>query len=247
MSEQELNKENDLEKENCHCSSECDCGKDCKCDENHKCSEGCTCGDECKCEQGECNCNEECSCHKDDECSCDDKDNCTCDEEQCECKNCTCEDKVDDAKELAGQYLNLAKQVQADFENFRRHAIEDIKQAKINGQISVIEVFLPCLDTFKEAKKSITDENILKGVEMIESKINDALKSLGVEKIDSIGQVYNPHLHNVIAVMNDQDKENDIILDEYQAGYKFNDKVIRYAKSLSIKRRINNYGKDYWN
>ncbi len=236
MSEQELNKENDLEKENCHCSSECDCGKDCKCDENHKCSEGCTCGDECKCEQGECNCNEECSCHKDEECSCDDKDNCTCDEEQCECKNCTCEDKVDDAKELAGQYLNLAKQVQADFENFRRHAIEDIKQAKINGQISVIEVFLPCLDTFKEAKKSITDENILKGVEMIESKINDALKSLGVEKIDSIGQVYNPHLHNVIAVMNDQDKENDIILDEYQAGYKFNDKVIRYAKVIVNKK-----------
>ena len=236
MSEQELNKENDLEKENCHCSSECDCGKDCKCDENHKCSEGCTCGDECKCEQGECNCNEECSCHKDEECSCDDKDNCTCDEEQCECKNCTCEDKVDDAKELAGQYLNLAKQVQADFENFRRHAIEDIKQAKINGQISVIEVFLPCLDTFKEAKKSITDENILKGVEMIESKINDALKSLGVEKIDSIGQVYNPHLHNVIAVMNDQDKENDIILDEYQAGYMFNDKVIRYSKVIVNKK-----------
>ena len=74
---------------------------------------------------------------------------------------------------------------------------------------------------------------------MIENKIIEALTSLGVEKINSIGQVYNPHLHNVIAVMNDQEKENDIILDEYQAGYKFNDKVIRYAKVIVNKKEEN--------
>lgn len=240
MSEQELNQE-EL-KEN-HCCDKCDCDND---EKQHNCSCGddcekdkCCCDEDCSCHQneGKCHCDENCSCHNEDEkCHCDEGGECSCDKDKCDCKNCTCDEKVDDAKELAGQYLNLAKQVQADFENFRRHALEDIKQAKINGQISVIEIFLPCLDTFKEAKKSITDENILKGVEMIESKITDALKSLGVEKIDSIGQVYNPHLHNVIAVMNDQEKDNDIILDEYQAGYKFNDKVIRYAKVIVNKK-----------
>ncbi len=134
------------------------------------------------------------------------------------------------------EYLDMARRVQADFDNFRRHAAENVKRAKLEGQASVIEVFLPCLDTFKEAKKSITDEVVLKGVEMIENKINDALKELGVEKINSIGEVYNPHIHNVIAVMRDDEKENDIILDEYQAGYKFNDKVLRYAKVIVNKR-----------
>ncbi len=132
-------------------------------------------------------------------------------------------------------YLDMARRVQADFDNFRRHATENIKKAKVDGQSSVIEVFLPCLDTFKEAKKSINDENVLKGVEMIENKINEALKELGVEKLESIGQVYDPHVHNVIAVMRDENKENDIILDEYQAGYKFNDKVLRYAKVIVNK------------
>ncbi len=137
--------------------------------------------------------------------------------------------------EEGNKYLEMARQIQADFENFRRHSAENVKKAKIDGQASVIEVFLPCLDTFKEAKKSISDENVLKGVEMIEGKINEALKSLGVEKLPSIGQVYDPHIHESLAVMRDENKENDIILEEYQAGYKFNGKVLRYAKVIVNK------------
>lgn len=136
----------------------------------------------------------------------------------------------------ADEYLNLAKQVQADFENYRRRTVEDLKKAKLDGQVSVIEAFLPCLDTFTEAKKNIKDENVLKGVEMIENSIIETLKNLGVEKIDAVGKVYDPHLHNVIAVMKDGSKENDIILAEYQAGYKFNDKVIRYSKVIVNKK-----------
>ena len=138
-------------------------------------------------------------------------------------------------RKTANDYLEIARRVQADFDNYRRHSTENLKKAKIDGQASVIEVFLPCLDTFKEAKKTIIDENVLKGVEMIENKINDALKSLGVEKLETIGQVYDPHLHESLAIMRDESKENDIILDEYQAGYKFNDKVLRYAKVIVNK------------
>ncbi len=243
----------ELEKK-CDCSENCSCGENCDCNSENKCSSSCECDkDKCCCHDENKN-GEKCECHHDKNCDCkDDKpcENCGCksgevcgDEcacEECECEECACEEgtceKEGDSEcsccehehDKSLEYLNLAKQIQADFENFRRHAIEDIKQAKISGQASVIEVFLPCLDTFKEAKKSITDENVLKGVEMIEDSINGALKSLGVEKIDTIGEKYNPHLHNAIAVRKDDSKENDIILDEYQAGYKFNDKVIRYA------------------
>lgn len=223
---------------NCDCEDkgDCKCDKDCHCGENCNCSDNCTCGDDCHC--GEEHCNDDCKCgeHK---CHCDDKQDCGCqDGGECNCGDeCECDDcQSQNTKDQSVEYLNLAKQIQADFENFRRHAIEDIKQARLSGQESVIEVFLPCLDTFKEAKKSITDENVLKGVEMIENSINGALKSLGVEKMNSIGEKYNPHLHNVIAVMRNEEQDNDIILDEYQAGYKFHDKVIRYAKVIVNKK-----------
>ena len=187
-----------------------------------------------KLEECDCGChgdehNEKCSCHEEGhECHCKHQN-----EHECSCgEDCECHSNQND---LAEQYLSLARQVQADFENFRRHALEDIKEAKVCGQTSVIEVFLPCLDTFKEAKKSISDEVVLKGVEMIENKIIESLTSLGVEKISSIDEIYNPHLHDVIAVMQDSEKANDIIIEEYQAGYTFNGKVIRHAKVIVNK------------
>lgn len=215
-------KENqDCKKETCNCKQQCDqhdcdCGEEncdcgceehvCHCGENCDCSGGCDCGDDCHCHDGE-RCNEECDCQKDVHVCC----------------------------EHGEEYLDLARRVQADFENFRRHAIEDIKKARIDGQVSVIEAFLPCLDIFKEAKKSITDENVLKGVEMIENKISSSLENLGVKKLESIGQVYDPYKHNVIAVVKNDQLESDVIVDEYQAGYEFNGKIIRDAKVIVNK------------
>lgn len=193
--------------EQCDCCEECTCGSDCHCDSEHKCSDNCHCGET----SAGCECGKECKCNEGKDCG------------------CGCDEKRD-------EYLNLARQIQADFENYRRHVSEDIRSARISGQVSVIEAFLPCLDTFKDAKKMITDEKVLSGVEMIENKILDTLKVQGVEKIASIGEKYNPDLHNVIAVMKDENKENDIILDEYQAGYKLGGKVIRYAKVIVNKK-----------
>ncbi len=175
---------------------------------------------------------EKCGCGFGEECNCGEE--CLSDEE----KACECGEEEHDCK-CKEEYLQLAQRVQADFDNFRRHALENVKKARIDGQISVIEAFLPCLDIFKEAKKSITDENVLKGVEMVEDKISSSLKELGVEKISSIGEVYNPYKHNVIAVAHVEGQENDVIIDEYQAGYTFADKVIRYAKVIVNKKEDN--------
>ena len=187
-------------------------------DKKHNHEENCKCNENCNCE-GQCKCDEENKCDG----------NCTCGEEKCQ-KNCSCgEDKVN-------EYLDMAKRLQAEFENYRKRTFFELKKAKEDGEINVIEVFLPCLDTFKVAKKSITDPKVLEGVEMIENNISQALEKIGVQKIESIGQKYDPNLHNVIAIASVADKENDIILDEYQAGYKYNDRVIRYSKVIVNKK-----------
>ena len=187
-------------------------------DKKHNHEENCKCDENCNCE-GQCKCDEENKCDE----------NCTCGEEKCQ-KNCSCgEDKVN-------EYLDMAKRLQAEFENYRKRTFFELKKAKEDGEINVIEVFLPCLDTFKVAKKSITDPKVLEGVEMIENNISQALEKIGVQKIESVGQKYDPNLHNVIAIANVADKENDIILDEYQAGYKYNDRVIRYSKVIVNKK-----------
>lgn len=186
--------------------------KNCCCDHECHCGDGCTCGEDCHCHDAD-RCNENCTCEND--------------KKNCGCHECSCEEEIN--------YLSLAQRIQADFDNYRRHAIENINKARIDGQVSVIEAFLPCLDIFKEAKKSISDESVLKGVEMVENKIIETLKDLGVEKLNSIGEVYDPKIHNVIAVVRNEQQENDVIVDEYQAGYKLGDKIIRYAKVIVNK------------
>ena len=204
--EEKIEKEKTCESHDCGCQH----GEECTCGDHCDCGDSCTCGDHCECGD-ECTCGEECECHKKE-----------CDEEV--------------LNEEAGQYLAMAQRLQADFDNYRKRVAEQLEFQKNEGKKSVIEVFLPCLDTFKEAKKSITDEKVLSGVNMIENKILDALKTLKVEKIESVGQKYDHNLHEVIAVMHDESKENDIILDEFQAGYMFNGKVIRYSKVIVNKK-----------
>lgn len=212
--------------------------KHCECDENCDC--GCQDGQECTC-GGDCHCEDECHCDENCECGCQEEEHeCNCKHKgkdkhkhkhKCECEDCECEEEDE-----AGQYLAMAQRLQADFDNYRKRVAEQLDFQKMEGKRSVIEVFLPCLDTFKEAKKSITDEKVLSGINMIENKIVSTLNGLGVEKIDAVGQKYDHNLHEVIAVMHDESKEDDIILDEFQAGYKFNGKVIRYSKVVVNKR-----------
>ena len=180
-------------------------------------------------EECDCQCEESCTCgcQEGQECQCEE---CHCGEESCGCgEECSCHSKEE-------EYLNMARIIQADFDNYRKKSYEQILQARQEGVIQGIEALFPALDSFKEAKKVITDEKVLEGVEMIEKKILDALKSLGVEKIETEGEHFDHNLHNAIMVINDNSLEDGVITQEFQAGYKFKDKVIRYSQVIVNKK-----------
>ena len=175
-------------------------------------------------------------------CECEDcepevqqEEQCNCNHEHCSCEEHSCHDECSCHNNLAEEYLNMARIIQADFDNYRKRSIESIRQAKIDGVISAVEVILPCLDVFKKAKQMINDENSLKGIEMLETEINNSLKTLGIEKIETQNAQFNPNLHYALAVIEDPTKENNQIIEEYQAGYKMGDKVIKYSQVIVNK------------
>lgn len=202
--------------------------QDCNLEEEKKdtCEDNCTCEENCKCDE---------NCKKDESCKCGDKCDCECEEN----KECHCEEECKCKKKDEPDYLALAQRIQAEFENYRRRMADQLVIERQEGVVSVINVFLPCLDTFKEAKKSITDEKVLEGVNMIENKIMDALGRLEVERIEAVGQKFDPNFHDVIAVVHNENYDDDIILEEYQAGYKYKGKVIRYSKVIVNKKEGN--------
>lgn len=207
---------------------------------------GCGCGHEnCNCEHehehDHCNCGHEhhnCGCghdHCKDDCDCE-HGNCTCGDEpgECHCHDCECDSNK---KDLAEEYLTMARVIQADFDNYRKRSIESIKKAKQDGTISAVECILPCIDVFKSAKDMIKDASALKGIEMVETEMLSALSKLGVNKIETKGAMFDPNLHNALSVMENKDLKDGQIIEEYKAGYTIGDKVIRYSQVIVNKLR----------
>lgn len=136
---------------------------------------------------------------------------------------------------LADEYLNLARVIQADFDNYRKRSAEQLAKARIDAIAETVEIILPSLDAFKKAKENIKDDNTLQGINMLEKAFNASLEKLGVEKIPAVGEMLDPNVHNVLAVAKDESKEDGIILDEIQTGYKMQGKVIRCSQVLVNK------------
>lgn len=202
----------ETEENKCSCNHECDCGEDCNCTEENKCSENCNCSNGCECDEN-CNCGEHCDCEH---------DHCECEHDHCDCG---CEET-----NLALQYLNLAKQIQADFDNYRKRTEESVKNARAEGLVDAIKTILPSLDVFEVALTQVTDEKAKQGIQMVKTQIEKALSDLGVTKINAVGEKFNPHLHNAVMTASNPDLDDEIITDEFSAGYTYKGKVVRYSQ-----------------
>ncbi len=171
------------------------------------------------------------------------KDQTVTEEQKEECKEDVTEEELTNetveeestSKALAEEYLNLARVIQADFDNYRKRSLEQIDRAKLDGISSAVEVLLPSLDAFKQVKNSVKDEQTIEGINMLERAIIAGFEKLGVQKIEAVGQMLDPNIHNVLAVTKNEEQEDGIILEELQAGYKLNDKIIRCSQVLVNK------------
>jgi len=136
--------------------------------------------------------------------------------------------KEPESKEL--EYLELAQRIKAEFENYKKRNAEIMTQSFDNGVATTIARLLPAIDSFKQAKNSISDENTIKGLDLVLNQILKAFEELGVTKINAVGEKFDPNYHNAVLAGNDANQPNEIILEEFQEGFIYkNDKVIRHS------------------
>tara|TARA_X000001036_G_scaffold68429_1_gene59378 strand:- start:3957 stop:4493 length:537 start_codon:yes stop_codon:yes gene_type:complete len=118
----------------------------------------------------------------------------------------------------------------SEFDNFRKRTISE-KEKLINydGE-KMITLFLPIFDdlgrTVSEDYKD--SKSIQEGLEIIILSINKILNDNDIKEFSSLNQKFNPDLHE--ALMTEPGKEDNIVVKEFQKGYKYKDKVIRHAK-----------------
>lgn len=132
-------------------------------------------------------------------------------------------------EEESNRYLRL----QADFDNSRRRARLDMETAQTYRAQSLVMDLLPNIDNMERALKiEAVDEqtqSLYTGVEMVYRGILEALKKEGVEAIEAVGNEFDPHLHQAVMQEEVEGTESNIVVEEFQKGYKLKDRVIRPA------------------
>jgi len=148
------------------------------------------------------------------------------------------EKKIEECEKLKNEYLAGWQRERADFLNYKKEEIERMKSFLSYAAEEFVLKILPILDNFeiaiKESKNiNIKDEKtdkLIKGFLQVKQQITDFLKSQGVEEIKSVGEKFDPNLHEVVEEIESKDKQQGTIIEEIQKGYKINGRLLRPAK-----------------
>ena len=119
---------------------------------------------------------------------------------------------------------------QADFENYRKRVDRERQADSVRAAAALIESILPVLDAFDRALAVDADPAFAdhrKGFELIDRQLWDALGRYGLERIQAVGQPFDPNFHQAVERVESADHEEGTVLAELQAGFKLRDKVLR--------------------
>ena len=145
--------------------------------------------------------------------------------------------------ELAEQSAELERKsdknvrLLAEFDNYKRRTQEErTKLFKYAGE-ELAKAILPILDDLHRTLESDGKgkaRSILEGIELIVAKLDKTLEEQGIVPFDSVGQDFDADLHE--ALMSEKsDKGDNVILKEFEKGYKYDDKILRHAKVVVSK------------
>ena len=126
--------------------------------------------------------------------------------------------------------LDRLARAQAEFENARRRAAKEQQDFRDFAVVDTIKSLLPVIDSFERALQVKSDPSDFRsGVELIYKQLQDVLAKIGVKAIAAKGEQFDPHVHEAIEMVETSDVPDHEILEEWQRGYKFKDRLLRPA------------------
>lgn len=142
--------------------------------------------------------------------------------------------KKPSVKELQEKIDELTEALQrerADAINMRRRHDEQIKELRNVVKAGVVNDLLPVIDNFERAlahvPKDLENNDYVKGVQAIVKQFEKTLEDIGVSRIKTVGQPFDPNLHEAVSVEGDGSEE--VVSEELQPGYTLGNEVIRHA------------------
>lgn len=136
-------------------------------------------------------------------------------------------------KSKADEYLNGWKRAKADYANLQKEVEKRQLEFIRFANEDLIHELLPLVDHFKQAFKHLPDElkssDWVEGIRHIQSSLDKVLAFRGVKEIETLGEKFNPELHEAVEQV-ESDQASGTIIEELKTGFTLNDKVIQPAR-----------------
>ena len=141
------------------------------------------------------------------------------------------EKKKDKRDEQIEQLTDRVTRQMAEFENFRRRTEQEKAQMFGNGAKAIIEKVLPVVDNFERGLATVEEgaDPFSDGMLMIYKQLLTTLEEAGVKPIEAVGKEFNPDFHNAVMHVEDDEVGENIVVEEFQKGYMYNDSVVRHS------------------
>jgi molecular chaperone GrpE len=138
--------------------------------------------------------------------------------------------ELEQVKAERDQLLDRLARLQAEFENTRRREVKERQDVRDYAVQNAVEPFLSVMDNFQLALKSDgTKEQLRAGVELILKQMEEALKGLNVQPVETLGAQFDPRVHEALGSIETTEFPDHQVLEEVRRGYKIREKLLRPA------------------
>ena len=140
--------------------------------------------------------------------------------------------QLDESQAQAEEHMRAWQRTAADYSNYKRRTDEERDTVAVFANALLIGKLLAVLDDFDRALDHVppdTDDAWVEGVRLVERKLRGVLEAEGVTPIESIGQPFDPNVHEAVVHEETADYPDNHVIDELQRGYRLHDRVLRPA------------------
>ena len=152
--------------------------------------------------------------------------------DECEDSKDSEKSELDKANEQIAALSDKLIRNAAEFDNYKKRTAREKEDFYKSAVCETVAPLLPVLDNLERAVAAAEDSgesgSVLDGVKMVKKQFEDALKSIGVEPIEAVGEQFDPEKHNAVMTA-DSDEDENTVLEEFQKGYIYRDKVVRHS------------------
>ena len=129
------------------------------------------------------------------------------------------------AEDMKHKYLRTL----AEYDNYRKRTAKEREGIYADAYADCIKNLLPLLDNLERASQFTEGDQVAQGVKMILGTLPDILGKMNVSAFGAPGETFNPEIHNAVMHVDDEQYGEGEIVEVFQQGYKYGDKIIRYA------------------